>query len=63
MQFMRKEVVKEYAHEYLSVMSERLSVPFMGKSLVFSDIPPKKGRNIELPIVIDWVKVKSEREN
>lgn len=54
MQFIRKEVVEEYIHKYISVLGELLSVPFMGKSLAFSDIPPKKGRNIKSPIVLYW---------
>lgn len=58
MQLIKKEVVKEYVHKYFSVLGELLSVPFMGKSLAFSDIPPKKGRNIESPIVIYWKKAR-----
>lgn len=50
MQFIRKEVFKEFVHKYFSVLGELLSIPFMGKSLAFSDIPPKKGRNIESPM-------------
>lgn len=52
MRFIREEVVEEYVHKYFSFLGELLSVPFMGKSLAFSDVPPKKGRNIESPIII-----------
>lgn len=52
MQFIRKELAKKCVHNYFSVPSKLLSIPFVGKSLAFSDIPPKKGWNIESPIVI-----------
>ena len=58
MQFINKEVVKEYVHKYFSVLGELLSVPFMDKGLAFFDIPPKKGRNIKPPIVIYWKMVR-----
>lgn len=50
-------------HKYFTVLGELLSVPFMGKSLAFLDIPPKKGRNIELPIVIYWKKERVRARN